>query len=120
MIDVEKENQDTCARLEGRLARLGNRVRLATRVLRAGAADDDVFELLDGLRRLVLEDLEILLTQVGDRRAVARGIDVDAHVVRGGTERRPGRLILSRKEGERDGGEHERSRRAPHGSHYAR
>ena len=53
-------------------ARLGDRVRLAPHVLRPAAADDDVLELFDLLRRAVLEDLEVVLREIGDRRVVLR------------------------------------------------
>ena len=52
------------------------------------ALDDDALELLDFLGSPALEDLEVVLREVGDRRAVLRRIDVDADVVRLGAEGR--------------------------------
>ena len=54
----------------------------------ARRANDDVLELLDFLGHAVLEDLEVGLREIGDRRAVFRGKDVDADVVRLGAEGR--------------------------------
>ena len=76
------------------MPRFGDGIRLAAGVLRAAAANHDLFELLDVLRNLVLEDLEVLAAKIGDRCAVARGIDVDANVVGFGAEGGARRLIL--------------------------
>ena len=49
-------------------------------------ANDDVLELFDFLQDAAFEDFEVVLRQVGDRRAVLRRVDVDADVVRFGAE----------------------------------
>ena len=88
VIGIEEEHEQARARALGHRARLGHRVRLHARLLRTGGADDDAFELLDCLWDAALEDLELLLSQIRQRRTVFRGVDVNAHVVRFGTKRR--------------------------------
>ena len=88
MIGVEKEHEQTRAGVLGHRARLGHGVRFDAGFLRAGGADHDVFELLDLLRDAVFDNLELLLAQIGNRRAIPRRVDVDAHVVGFGPEGR--------------------------------
>jgi hypothetical protein len=50
-------------------------------------ANDDALELLDGLGQPVVEDLEVVLNEIGDRRAISGGKHVDPDVVRLRAER---------------------------------
>ena len=55
-----------------------------------------MLELFDFLGSPVVEDFEVALREVGNRRLVTRrGVDVDPHVVRLGPEVRGERLISS-------------------------
>ena len=114
VVGIEEEDEQPRLRLLGHRARLADRVRLHTRVLRAGGADDDALELLDGLRRAALEDLEVGLGEVRHRRTVAsRRIRVDADVVGFGSKGRLWRLCrrLRRRLGKRRGGDEDGSER---------
>src|SRR5262249_28843422 len=87
VVDVEEDDEDAGAGILRRLTRFFDGVRLTPQILRQVAANDHVLELLDLLRRAALEDLEVTLREVRDRRAILRGIDVHADVVRLGAER---------------------------------
>src|SRR5262249_27947325 len=93
--DVEKQHEHPRTRVERRLSRFGDRVWLASRFLGGRRADDDVLELIDLLRHLVLEDFEIGAGEVGYGRAVTRWIDIDANVIGPGAEGWARGLILS-------------------------
>ncbi len=90
MVDVEKQHEHTRAWILGCLPRLRHGVWLTASVLRAGAPNNDLLELIDGLGDPVLEDLEVFLAEIGDRLAIARGVDVDTHVAGVGAESRLG------------------------------
>src|SRR5262249_59792380 len=109
VIGVEEDDEHARARTLRHRSRLGHAVRLDARLLRSRGTDDDVLELLDLLRRAVLEYFKVVGAQISDRRAVLRRIDVDADVVRFGAERRwrlgrlLGRRLLRRLRGRRRG-----------------
>ena len=114
VVRVEEDDEQPRTRALRHRARFGDRVRLDARLLRSGRADDDALELFDPLRLPALEDLEIVLRQVGDRCAVLRGEDVDAHVVRLRPKRgrlRRGRLCDGDRAEHRDDGKRERLHR---------
>ncbi len=79
------------------------------------AGNDDALELFDLLQDAVFGDFEVLQTQVGDRGAVERRVDVDADVVGLGAERGNRRrlgwrlLILSSGEDRDRGADRNRS-----------
>ena len=98
MVHIEKDDEHTRARILRGLPPRFDAVRLASQILGQVALDQHPLELLDLLRRAALDDLEILLTEVGHRRAVlVGGIDVDADVVRLGAERRLCRRLRRRR-----------------------
>ena len=83
---VQKQHEDARIRVGQHRARLGDRVRLAPRVLRHVASNDDVLEGVDLLRNLVFEYFEVVCREVGDRHAVLGREHVHANVVRFGLE----------------------------------
>ena len=92
---IEEQHEHARTRVERRLPRFSHGVGFAPRVLGTGAADDDVLELFDSLRNLVLENLEIRACEVGDRLTVACRVCVHADVICTRAERWTRGLILS-------------------------
>ena len=88
VVGVQKQHQHPRARVLRRLAPLVDGVRLAPQVLRDAAANHHPLELLDFLEDAAFEHVEVGLREIGDRRTVFRGKDVDADVVRLGAEGR--------------------------------
>ena len=70
LIDVEEDDEDPRTPVLKLLARFGQRGRLSRVGLRSAAANGDVLERVDLLRSVVLENLEIVRRQIGDRTAV--------------------------------------------------
>ena len=103
MVDVEEQYEHPRPRVRGSLARFRDGVRLAAGVLRASTTNHDVIELLDGLGNLVLENLEVLAAEIGDRCVVTSWIDVDPNVVGFGAEGGARRLLLCARGRERGG-----------------
>ena len=87
MVIVEEQDERAASRVSGELAAAGHGVRLDPRRLRAGGPHQHVLEGGDLLRRAILEQLEVSLRQIVNRHAVARGDDIDAHVVGFNAER---------------------------------
>jgi hypothetical protein len=102
VVGVQEQHDQARARGLSHGERLADRVRLDPRVLRAHGLDDNAFELLDFLRSPALEDLEVRLRQVGDRRFVLRRVGVDPDVIGLGAE---GRRLLRRWRLREDNGE---------------
>ena len=95
---VEKDEEDTVARVGERLHHVALRARLRARRLRT-AHWQDVLERVDLLRHAILEHLEVSGHETLDNSAVLRRIDIDADEVRADAD---GLLCLSRQDDRAD------------------
>ena len=90
---VEKQHEQTIARVAGHLVRLAHVARVHAIGGRRPGPDDDVLEGRDGLGGAVFLDQEILGAKVAHGEAVCASEHIQAHEVHAGTE---GRALLVR------------------------
>ena len=86
VLGVEEQHEQARAHVLSRLAHLGDRRRIAPRLLRSRAAHEHVLEAIDFLRYAFVEDLDLVLPQIRHRLAVGGRIHVDADVIDFGAE----------------------------------
>ena len=112
VLGVEEKHEEARAHVLRCLAHLGDRRRLAPRLLRSRAANDHVLETIDLLRCAFVEDFDLVLPQIRHRLAVGCRIHVDADVVDLGAEgfELGGRRWLLRGNGSKQEGQEARGK----------
>ncbi len=88
MPHVHEQDEQPRAWIGSHRRRLADGVRLDPIGLGAVRSRLDELELLDRLRGVVFQDLEVVRGQVGDRPPVLRDVGIDAHEVGAPAERR--------------------------------